>query len=90
MENLRILVCINQRLGDARPSCNGRLLAEHLEAEVRRRGLAIPVERFVCFGACDEGPNLRFAPGGRFYHRVDFTDIPAIVDAAALAANARD
>jgi (2Fe-2S) ferredoxin len=84
-EPLRILVCINKRLGPAKPSCDGRALADAIEAEVRARGLAIPVERFVCFGACHEGPNVRLAPGGRFFHRVSAADVPAIVDAALSA-----
>lgn len=81
-ETVRILVCANRRLGDARPSCDGGALADQLADLIAARGAAIRVERFLCFGVCDLGPNLRIAPGGPFFHRVTPVDLPAVLEAA--------
>ena len=86
---VRILVCVNRRLGSVRPSCaegGGEALLGLIDAALRARGLAIQVERFICFGACDEGPNVRIAPGGRFFHRVGAGDVDAIVAEAERVA----
>lgn len=41
-------------------------LADRLEQEIASRGWKIKLERFSCLGRCEEGPNLKLAPGGRF------------------------
>jgi len=87
----RLLVCVNRRLGAETPSCAGRgaeLLAERLEALLRARGLALPVERILCFGSCSRGPNIRLAPGGAFFHGVGEADLPALVEQVAAAVGA--
>ncbi|MEO5363885.1 MAG: (2Fe-2S) ferredoxin domain-containing protein [Magnetococcus sp. DMHC-8] len=64
-----VIACIQERSA-ARPSCAGRggvQLADRLEQALAAQGLAAPVERIACFGRCDEGPNLRIAPGGAFF-----------------------
>ena len=69
----KALVCVHQRLTQAKASCGGRggeSIAEQLEAALAREQLDFPVERFICFGLCEEGPNIRLAPGGRFFSRV--------------------
>ncbi len=84
----RLLVCVNRRLGAEAPSCAGRgseRLAERLAALLAERGLALPVETILCFGACSRGPNVRLTPGGAFFHGVTDADLPALVDRVADA-----
>ena len=78
------MVCVNRRIG--KPACSGTAIAEALEAELRQRRLAIPVERSICLGACEQGPNVRLAPGGRFYHQVTVAGIAELVDDACKLA----
>lgn len=78
------MVCVNRRIG--KPACAGAALADALETELRERQLAIAVERAVCLGACDQGPNVRLAPGGRFYHQVTVAGIAQLVDDACKLA----
>ena len=80
------MVCVNRRIG--KPACAGAAIADALESELRQRQLAIPVERSICLGACEQGPNVRLAPGGRFYHQVGVAGIAELVDdACKLAGN---
>lgn len=77
-----VLVCVNRRLDVGAPSCAGRgseRLAACLEQRLAERGLDLPVERIHCFGECQRGPNLRLAPGGRFHHGVDESDLDALL-----------
>ena len=78
------MVCVNRRIG--KPACAGAAIADALEVELRQRQLAIPVERIVCLGACEQGPNVRLAPGGRFYHQVTVAGIAELVDDACRLA----
>lgn len=69
-----LLVCVNRRLDAGKPSCAGRgseALADRLETLISERGLALELRRILCFGDCARGPNLRLAPGGRFFHGAD-------------------
>ncbi len=78
----RVLVCVNRRLGAETPSCAGRgseRLAERLVELLAARGLDVPVETLLCFGACSRGPNIRLAPGGAFFHGVTEDDLPGLV-----------
>ncbi len=82
----RLLVCVNRRLGDRSPSCAGRgseRLVALLVERLATRGLDLPVETILCFGACSRGPNVRLAPGGAFFHEVDEAALDALVDAVA-------
>ena len=78
----RVLVCVNRRLGTETPSCAGRgseRLVERLAALLAARDLDVPVETMLCFGSCSQGPNIRLAPGGAFFHGVTEDDLPALV-----------
>jgi NADH:ubiquinone oxidoreductase subunit E len=78
-----VIVCINNRFTASRPSCamgGSEKIADQLEAGLRERGLGVQVERVHCLGECANGPNLRLAPGGRFFHKVKLADVPAILD----------
>ncbi len=77
-----IVICINRRYCMSSPSCaarGGLELAEQLERELRAAGLAIGVKRLQCLGQCERGPNLRIAPGGRFFHEMSMAQIPQVI-----------
>jgi (2Fe-2S) ferredoxin len=79
----RFIVCINKRPSLSQPSCGrmgGESLAQALENEIAKRGLSLYVERIRCLGECAQGPNLRLAPGGKFFYGVKLDDIQGIVD----------
>lgn len=76
-------ICVNRRLGADKPSCalrGSELIADALEAGVRERGMAVTIERIVCFGLCRDGPNGRLVPGGKFHKGIKQDDIPALLD----------
>lgn len=77
-----IVICINRRYGINSRSCAASAsveLADELERVLGAAGLAIPVKRVKCLGQCKLGPNLRIAPGGRFFHGVVTGDLPEII-----------
>ena len=79
-----IVICVNRRLHAGNPSCaasGSEEIADLLEQRLADEGMAVSVERIYCFGQCDKGPNLRIAPGGRFFHHVTVDDIPALIEA---------
>jgi NADH:ubiquinone oxidoreductase subunit E len=80
-----VLVCVNQRLAHAKPSCGGRgseAIAQALEQAGARLGVA--VVRLKCFGRCAEGPNVRVR-GGRFFRGATLGDVEAILAEALCA-----
>lgn len=77
-----IIICINHRANPNQPSCGARgsaEIADCLEAEVSRNKYDIRIERFNCLGFCDNGPNLKTMPDGRFFHEVKFADIAGLI-----------
>ena len=79
-----ILICVNERLSAAVPSCAGRdsqRLLGLLQRAAAARGLTLALRTQLCFGRCAEGPNLRFYPGGPFYRGVTATQLEDILDA---------
>jgi (2Fe-2S) ferredoxin len=71
---VRLIVCINERLGTGQRSCVGSgslALIEQLEAMIVGAGLDVPVVRRECLGRCEEGPVMRFAPAGPFFTEID-------------------
>ena len=83
MQTKELLICVNQRLTGAKPSCAGRNSEALLNAfvvEAQRRGITLNLRRFMCFGMCERGPNIRISPAGRFFHRVTEADVNAIID----------
>ncbi len=90
MSETTLLVCINSRLAGDKPSCAGRgseQLADALEQALVERGLAVALGRIKCFGRCHEGPNVRLAPGGRFWRGAGLRDVTAIIDHVAAKIN---
>ncbi|HZV99730.1 MAG TPA: (2Fe-2S) ferredoxin domain-containing protein [Methylophilaceae bacterium] len=78
----KVIVCVNYRANPNQPSCAARgseQLAKILEAEIQQRGLPAYVERFICFGLCNDGPNLRLAPNGPFISGASQQNLPDIL-----------
>ena len=78
----QVIVCINHRANPNQPSCAARggiQLADYLEQAVRDRELDIKVTRFPCLGRCEEGPNLKLAPGGRYISHVTAGDLEQVM-----------
>ena len=64
-----VIVCVQERLGK-RSSCvrgGGEELVKSLDKMFVGQGLDVLVKRSFCFGRCNDGPNIRIAPGGDFY-----------------------
>ncbi|MBF0427331.1 MAG: (2Fe-2S) ferredoxin domain-containing protein [Magnetococcales bacterium] len=85
--NTTIIICVKDRLGSSASCGHGgaEQMAKFLEQELAARGVPIPVKRMLCFGRCNEGPNLRIAPGGAFYTGVTQEMLGAVIDAAQAA-----
>ena len=80
---VRLIVCVNERLGTGQRSCvgSGSLdLISRLEAMLSTDNLAIPVVRRECLGRCEEGPVMRIAPAGPFFTEIDEQTLAAIID----------
>ena len=80
---LRLIVCVNKRLGTGQRSCVGSGNLDYI-AEIRRlinlRKLDIPVIERECLGKCEQGPVMRIAPGGVFYTEIDETKLNEIIE----------
>ena len=80
----RLTVCVNDRGPDAiTPSCGrrgGTRLRDAVAAAARETGMEVQTIR--CLGLCEKGPNVRLAPGNNWFHAVDPSDAPALVEAA--------
>ena len=89
----RFAICINRRFGSDRPACGSRgseALADAIEDGVRSRNIDVTVERIVCFGMCNTGPNMRLIPGGAFHKNVDSDQVGEILDTLEDACGKRD
>ncbi len=79
---VRLVVCVNERLGSGQRSCvgSGNLdYIERIESEIAARGLDVPVVRRECLGRCAEGPVMRVAPGGRFFTGISAASLESIL-----------
>ena len=74
MRPVRLIVCVNQRLGSGQRSCVGSGSLDYIsqiEAEIKKRELDVPIVRRECLGRCEEGPVMRIAPAGPFFTEID-------------------
>lgn len=79
---IRLIACVNQRLGAGQPSCAGSgnlAYIRRIRALIDSAGLDVPVVERVCFGKCEQGPVMRIAPGGRFFTEIDESTLPDII-----------
>ena len=87
-----LLVCINNRFDSGRPSCAFRGSLEILEAlkqGIAQRKIDIKIEEICCLGHCSEGPTLRLAPRGKFFHETNLDMVPDILDELARRCGTR-
>ena len=84
----RLVVCVNRRLNEDQPSCAARgseALVERFKQEIADRALTAELQPVHCLGRCEQGPNVRIAPGGRMYRGVSEQDIERVMaDLASL------
>ncbi|MBF0294578.1 MAG: (2Fe-2S) ferredoxin domain-containing protein [Magnetococcales bacterium] len=81
-----VVACIKERVaGSSCAERGGVALADAVEQELARQGLPIGVKRILCLGQCEQGPNLRIAPGGAFFHRMTMDRLGEVVEAARAA-----
>ena len=81
---VRIIACINERLGSGQKSCGGsgsRQLIKELRDLLDSHNLdSIGITEQVCLGRCMEGPIMRIAPGGEFFTQITADQLPSIVE----------
>ena len=80
---VRLVVCVNERLGTGQHSCVGSGNLDYI-AEVRRlielAGLDVSIVERECLGKCEQGPVMRIAPGGLFYTEINKETLYEIVE----------
>ena len=78
MIRTQVLICG----GTGCSSSNSMLIADRMEEEIVKQGLAdeVKVVRTGCFGLCALGPVMIVYPEGTFYSRVKVEDVPEIVE----------
>jgi NADH:ubiquinone oxidoreductase subunit E len=77
----KLLICTHQRYSPKTPSCAGRgslQLLEKLKNICEEKN--IELKEIACFGQCEKGANLRFSPGGDFFHHVTKNNLNTIID----------
>ena len=83
LPNVRLIVCINERLGTGQRSCVGSGNINYIQ-EIREllqlEGLNVPIVERECLGKCEQGPVMRIAPGGKFFTEIDNMVLPLIVE----------
>ena len=80
---LRLVICVNERLGAGQRSCAGsgsRLLLTELKQRLADAAIDVPIVERECLGRCAEGPAMRIAPGGDFFTQVNDSTLETIVD----------
>ena len=83
MDELSVIVCTNRTFSSNKPACansGSEALADRLEELLAEEGLAVTVRRIECFGQCAQGPNLRIAPGGRFFYQCSEKHLAEIIE----------
>jgi (2Fe-2S) ferredoxin len=79
---VRLVVCINERLGSGQRSCvgSGSLdLINKLESMLAAEHLDVPIVRRECLGRCEQGPVMRIAPAGPFFCEIDAARLNTII-----------
>lgn len=76
-----LIACVKDR-HTGKPSCAGRgsiAIIDQIDSEIIKSGRDVAVERIRCLGECNKGPNMRIAPGGRFFYGITEADIPEVL-----------
>jgi (2Fe-2S) ferredoxin len=58
-------------------------LMNELDNKIAARSLEVEVKPYLCFGACEFGPNIVVYPEKNWYAGVKLEDLPEILDALA-------
>jgi (2Fe-2S) ferredoxin len=58
-------------------------LMREITNQLAARSIDAEVKSYLCFGACDRGPNIVVYPQKCWYTRVQLTDVPEIVNSVA-------
>lgn len=79
---LRLVVCINERLGTGQRSCVGSGNLDRI-AEIKQmieaNNLPVPIVERECLGKCGFGPIMRIAPGGEIFTEVNSDTLEEII-----------
>ena len=90
---IRLVVCVNERLGTGQRSCVGSGNLDYI-SEIRSliatQGLDVLIVERECLGKCEQGPVMRIAPGGKFFTEIDKSTLSTIVDELKLFIAARN
>ncbi len=87
--DIELITCIKNRT-TGKPSCAGSgsiAIIDKIEAEIKKRQWPVKVERIFCLGECAKGPNMRIAPGGRFFYGITQEKIPEVLAGVEKAMN---
>ncbi len=79
---IRLVVCVNERLGTGQRSCIGsgnRDYIADIRQQIKTHQLDVPIIERACLGKCEQGPVMRIAPGGRFYTEIDESKLDEII-----------
>jgi NADH:ubiquinone oxidoreductase subunit E len=77
---ITVIVCINDRTSQQSCATSGSLeLIPLIEKALTENHLDVQVDQTVCFGRCNTGPNLRIAPGGKFFTEFSEEKIPELI-----------
>ncbi len=81
--DMHIFVCQHSREGE-RASCGARWNASEAVAELKRlckeKNLPARVTGSGCLGPCEQGPNIMVYPQKAWFHELEMSDLPSIVD----------
>ncbi len=78
--DVSLIACTNKR-APINKSCGvsgSEKIITAIEKEIDKRGLKVKVERVGCLGECERGPNMRIAPGGKFFRQVTLESVDEI------------
>ncbi len=81
-EMIEVLVCTNRRIN--KPACamhDSAALLDQLKTELEHLSSHVRVKATVCMGFCNQGPNLRLAPGGPIFNNFDIEQLPVLLKA---------
>jgi len=84
---LRLVVCVNERLGTGQKSCIGSGNLEYIASikqMIEQQGLDVPVIERECLGKCEQGPIMRVAPGGKFFTEINQQSLDDILEELKL------
>jgi (2Fe-2S) ferredoxin len=79
---VRLVVCINERLGSRQRSCVGSNNLEYIgkiRSMIEAENLSVPIIERICLGKCEQGPVMRIAPGGRFFTEITEASLRDII-----------